>query len=60
NGKWVLNASAAELTNIWYGGLASICRKMQAIRVNYFLEDMVELRDEWTCDMLANGPDVEF
>ncbi|KAG0152535.1 hypothetical protein CROQUDRAFT_35184, partial [Cronartium quercuum f. sp. fusiforme G11] len=47
DGHWVFNSSAAELTNIWYGKFASICRGMHAVRYNYFLEEMVRLRNIW-------------
>ncbi|EGG08161.1 uncharacterized protein MELLADRAFT_84934 [Melampsora larici-populina 98AG31] len=60
NGSWIFNASAGELSNIWYGGFASMCRNMQATRYKYFLEDMVEWRNLWLTDALSARKNVEY
>ncbi|EGG07045.1 uncharacterized protein MELLADRAFT_71752 [Melampsora larici-populina 98AG31] len=60
SGSWIFNASAGELSNIWYGGFASMCRNMQATRYEFFLEEMVELRNMWLSDALAARPSLEF
>lgn len=60
NGKWIFNASAAELTNIWYGGFASMCRNMHSIKYNFFLEEMVALRNEWLIKKLEKRATTEF
>ncbi|EGG11788.1 uncharacterized protein MELLADRAFT_90787 [Melampsora larici-populina 98AG31] len=60
NGSWVFNASAGELGNIWYGGFASMCRNMQATHYEFFLEEMVEYRNDWLSDALACRSDVKF
>ncbi|EGG12467.1 uncharacterized protein MELLADRAFT_70606 [Melampsora larici-populina 98AG31] len=60
NGQWIFNASAAELTNIWYGGFASMCRNMHSLRYNFFLEEMVYLRNMWLTKKLSKRPGMEF
>ncbi|KAH9808606.1 hypothetical protein DFH28DRAFT_1193006 [Melampsora americana] len=60
DGKWIFNASAAELTNIWYGGFASICRNMHSLVYNFFLEEMVYLRNTWLTKKLDKRPGMEF
>lgn len=58
NNKWVYNSSAAEITNIWYGGFASICRAMHSIQFQYFLNEMVRLRNIWLCKKLAKKDSI--
>ncbi|KAI9610675.1 hypothetical protein H4Q26_006822 [Puccinia striiformis f. sp. tritici PST-130] len=45
DGSWIFNSSAAEISNIWYGGFASICRNMTAVQYNFFLDEMVRLHN---------------
>lgn len=59
-GSWIFNTSAGELSNIWYGGFASMCRNMQATRYEFFLEEMVEERNDWLSDALAKRDSVKF
>lgn len=59
-GKWIFNASAAELTNIWYGGFASMCRNMHSLAYNFFLEEMVYLRNAWLTKKLDKRKGMEF
>ncbi|KAH9817679.1 hypothetical protein DFH28DRAFT_962667 [Melampsora americana] len=60
DGRWIFNASAAELTNIWYGGFASMCRNMGSLMYNFFLEEMVELRNAWLTKRLSNRIGMEY
>ncbi|KAH9823869.1 hypothetical protein DFH28DRAFT_1161758 [Melampsora americana] len=60
NGRWIFNASAAELTNIWYGGFASMCRNMHSLVYNLFLEEMVYLRNAWLTKRLDKRPGMEY
>ncbi|KAG0140907.1 hypothetical protein CROQUDRAFT_68896 [Cronartium quercuum f. sp. fusiforme G11] len=60
DGHWVFNSSAAELTNIWYCKFAFICRGMHAVRYNYFLEEMVRLRNIWLEKKLMARKNVGF
>lgn len=59
NGKWVFNASAAEMTNAWYGRFASIVRGMNVDRYNFFLEEMVRRRNIWTVKQLAKRKGID-
>ncbi|EGG09598.1 uncharacterized protein MELLADRAFT_95868 [Melampsora larici-populina 98AG31] len=60
DGRWVFNASAAELTNIWYGGFARMCRNMHSLRYNFFLEQMVHLRNVWLTKKLNKRKGMMF
>ncbi|POW07728.1 hypothetical protein PSHT_09832, partial [Puccinia striiformis] len=58
DGSWIFNSSAAEMTNIWYGGFASICRNMTAVQYNFFLDEMVRLHNIWICERLSQRPNI--
>lgn len=60
NGQWIFNASAAELTNIWYGGFASMCRNMSSLVYNFFLEEMVYLRNKWLTKKLEKRAGMAY
>ncbi|EGG05668.1 uncharacterized protein MELLADRAFT_87890 [Melampsora larici-populina 98AG31] len=60
DGRWIFNASAAELTNIWYGGFASMCRNMLSLIYNFFLEEMVYLRNKWLTNKLNKRAGVAY
>lgn len=45
NGKWRFNSSAAEMTNIWFGGYQAIVRDMRVERYNFFLDEMIKRRN---------------
>ncbi|KAF9006349.1 hypothetical protein BDZ89DRAFT_1025657 [Hymenopellis radicata] len=47
DGKWRLNSSVAEQTNVWFGAFQAMTREMSAIRYNFFLDEMITLRNEW-------------
>ncbi|KAJ7205836.1 hypothetical protein GGX14DRAFT_644475 [Mycena pura] len=56
DGKWFFNTSIAEQTNVWLGGYHSICREMLPVKYNFFLDEMVRLRNEMTVAKLeADG-----
>ncbi|EGG11952.1 uncharacterized protein MELLADRAFT_70637 [Melampsora larici-populina 98AG31] len=59
-GRWIFNASAAELTNIWFGGYASMCRNMHPLLYNLFLEEMIYLRNMWLTKKLDKRKGMEF
>src|SRR5262245_50635748 len=42
---WFFNTSIAEQTNVWLGGYLSICREMLKVKYNFFLDEMVRLRN---------------
>ena len=57
--RWKFNSSAAELTNILYGKFASICWNMTAVQYNFFLDEMVRLRNDWVAEMLGRCKDID-
>jgi hypothetical protein len=48
NEEWYFNTSVAEQTNVWVGGFHSMCREMRAVFYDFFLDQMVLLRNEMT------------
>lgn len=55
DGTWYFNTSAAEQTNVWFGAYHSICREMIAVKFNFFLDEMIRLRNELTVAKLRAG-----
>jgi len=49
---WYFNSSIAEQTNVWLGGFHSILREMKVDRYNFFLDQMILLRNVMTHDKL--------
>ena len=45
NGKWRFNSSAAEITNVWFGGYQALVREMRVDRYNFFLDEMIKRRN---------------
>jgi len=43
--KWWFNTSIAEQVNVWLGGYHSICREMLPVKYNFFLDEMIRLRN---------------
>ncbi|KAJ7190272.1 hypothetical protein GGX14DRAFT_579985 [Mycena pura] len=48
---WWFNTSIAEQMNAWLGGYHSMCREMLSVKYNFFLDEMIRLRNLCT---LAN------
>ncbi|EIW75906.1 hypothetical protein CONPUDRAFT_65267 [Coniophora puteana RWD-64-598 SS2] len=48
---WWFNSSVAEQVNVWLGSFHAIVREMRPIRYNFFLDEMVRLRN---IDVLAS------
>ena len=49
NGKnWFFNTSIAEQTNVWLGGFHSICREMSGDMFDFFLDEMIMMRNQVT------------
>jgi len=46
NGKWRFNSSAAEMTNVWFGGYQALVREMWVDRYNFFLDEMIKRRNQ--------------
>ncbi|KAJ7758979.1 hypothetical protein DFH07DRAFT_958123 [Mycena maculata] len=53
DGKWFFNTSIAEQTNVWLGGYHSMCREMLPVRYNFFLDEMIRLRNRMVVVKLA-------
>lgn len=53
--KWWFNTSVAEQINVWLGGYHSICREMHPVKYNFFLDEMIHLRNEMTVAKLAEA-----
>ena len=51
-GKWFFNTSIAEQTNAWLGGYHSMCREMLPAKFDFFLDEMIRLRNIETIDRL--------
>ena len=43
--SWRFNSSAAEQANVWFGGFQAIVREMQVDRFNFFLDEMIKIRN---------------
>ena len=46
SGKWIFNSSAAEQANAWIVRFRPIVRDMLQHRFNFFLDEMILLRNE--------------
>ncbi|KAJ7066139.1 hypothetical protein C8F01DRAFT_1019366 [Mycena amicta] len=44
---WTFNSSVAEQANVWFGAFQAMSREMSVPRYNFFLDEMVLLRNEW-------------
>lgn len=55
DGKWTFNSSAAEQGNVWFGGYATIIREMHQHRAQFFLDEMISLRNERTVERLERA-----
>lgn len=44
-GNWYFNTSVAEQTNAWLGGYHSMCREMLPAKFDFFLDEMIRLRN---------------
>jgi hypothetical protein len=52
---WYFNSSIAEQTNVWLGGFHAIVREMLHDKYNFFLDEMILLRNRMTRAKLAKG-----
>jgi hypothetical protein len=50
---WVFNSSACEQANGWFGKYRALTREMGAIRYNFYLDDMIMLRNRFTAEGLC-------
>ena len=42
---WFFNTSVAEQTNAWLGGYHSMCQEMLPAKFDFFLDEMIRLRN---------------
>ena len=47
--KWRFNSSAAEMTNAWFGGFQGIVREMRATWYDFFLDEVIRIRNDIIC-----------
>ncbi|KAJ7075798.1 hypothetical protein B0H15DRAFT_791429, partial [Mycena belliarum] len=45
--KWIFNSSVAEQVNVWFGKYQPIVKEMPVLRYNFFLDEMISLRNDW-------------
>ncbi|KAJ7034009.1 hypothetical protein C8F04DRAFT_956939, partial [Mycena alexandri] len=50
--NWVFNSSAAEQVNRWFRGFQPIAKEMPIIQYNFFLDEMISMRNEWMVERL--------
>ena len=55
NNRWRFNSSAAEMTNAWFGGFQAICREMREDRYDFFLDEMIKIRNRMIVQDLQNS-----
>ena len=48
NNEWYFNTSISEQTNVWLGKYLPIVREMGAVKYNFFLDEMVRLKNVQT------------
>lgn len=56
---WVFNSSAAEQANKWFRQFQPIVKEMPILRYNFFLDEMISLRNEWRVNRIrveGKGP----
>lgn len=52
--SWFFNTSIAEQVNVWLGGYHAIVREMLPIKYNFFLDEMIRLRNIATVAQLEH------
>lgn len=60
NGDWVYNSSAAEQANAWIGHFISIVREMLAHRFNFFMDEMIQRRNQSIISQLKDKGKAPF
>jgi len=53
NGAWWFNTSIAKQVNIWLGDFHALCQEMLSVKYNFFLDEIICLRNEVTISTLA-------
>jgi hypothetical protein len=60
DGKWRFNSSAAEQANVWFGGYQAMVREMQAVRYEFFLDEMIKRRNQILVQELCEKSQVPY
>ncbi len=50
--QWIFNSSAAEQANVWFGKFLPVVREMGELHYNFFLDEMILIRNEFTVSVL--------
>ncbi|KAI0708330.1 hypothetical protein C8Q76DRAFT_627155 [Earliella scabrosa] len=50
--EWLFNTSAAEQGNVWFGKFMPVVREMDEIHFNFFLDEMILIRNNWRVGVL--------
>ncbi|KZT09278.1 uncharacterized protein LAESUDRAFT_735534 [Laetiporus sulphureus 93-53] len=54
--QWTFNSSAAEQANVWFRKFQSITRKMTESHYNFFLDEMINIRNAFlVCELRKRG-----
>ncbi|TBU38024.1 hypothetical protein BD309DRAFT_1059390 [Dichomitus squalens] len=53
--RWRFNSSAAEMTNAWFGGFQAMVREMRESRYDFFLDEVIRIRNLLTADDLGKA-----
>ncbi|KAG6914131.1 hypothetical protein DXG01_002276 [Tephrocybe rancida] len=51
-GKWTINTSICEQTNVWFDGYQAIMHDMEVTRYNFFLDEMIKRRNRYVIEEL--------
>ncbi|OCH83550.1 hypothetical protein OBBRIDRAFT_566446 [Obba rivulosa] len=50
--EWYFNSSVAEQINAWFGKFQAVTREMAEVRYNFFLDEMIAIRNDWVVQEL--------
>ncbi|KAF8237865.1 hypothetical protein L208DRAFT_1244793 [Tricholoma matsutake] len=57
---WYFNTSVAEQTNAWLAKYNTMCHKMLPVKFNFFLDEMIQLRNIKTLERLDGSEHHPF
>lgn len=52
DGKWRVNTSICEQTNVWLGGYQAILHDMEVTRYNFYLDEMIKRQNHYVVSEL--------
>ncbi|KAF8573172.1 hypothetical protein K439DRAFT_1399876 [Ramaria rubella] len=56
--QWIFNSSAAEQANVWFGKFTSNVREMLPHRYNFYLDEMIAIRNQFIVSELVRKGQV--